>query len=206
MKVTLGAAMGELEGLSSRSTVAMLLADDARRYVDVNEAACALLGRDRKALLSARVDDLTPIALRGSVATLWERFLAQGTMQGVYELSDGIGEGVRVTYVAIARVLPDRHLSYLLVSRADRESDSLTARERDVVALAAHGLTSGAIAETLTVSRSTVESHFRGAVRRLGARNRTHAIALALAWGEIALSPVATADPKSNSRQERLPP
>src|SRR5215203_2282619 len=48
MKVTLGAAMGELEGLSSRSTVAMLLADDARRYVDVNEAACALLGRDRK--------------------------------------------------------------------------------------------------------------------------------------------------------------
>ena len=181
--------MGELEGLSSRSPVAMLLADDARRYMDVNEAACALLGHDRESLLSMRVDDLTPVALRGSVPILWQRFLAQGSMQGVYELSDGIGGGVRVTYVAIARVLHDRHLSCLLIGGAARESGSLTTRERDVVALAAQGLTSGAIAETLTVSRSTVESHFRSAVRRLAARNRTHAIALALARGEISLPP-----------------
>ena len=191
--------MRELEGLSSRSPVAMLLADDARTYVDANEAACALLGRDREALLSVRVDDLTPVALRASVPALWDRFLAQGSMQGVYELSDSMGGGVRVTYVAIARVLPDRHLSCLLVGGGARLSAALTARERDVVALAAQGLTSREIAETLTLSRATVESHFRGAVRRLAARNRTHAIALALARGEIALPPsFPAADPEKD--------
>jgi DNA-binding CsgD family transcriptional regulator len=178
----------------------MLLADDARSYVDVNEAACALLGRSREALLSADVDDLTPVALRASVPALWDRFLAQGSMQGVYELFDGAGERVRVTYLAIARVLPGRHLSCLLVGRAASAPGALTARERDVVALAAQGLTSQAIADALTVSRATVESHFRGAARRLAARNRTHAIALALTRGEIALPPsVAAAHPKRST-------
>ena len=52
----------ELDGLLARSPIAMLLADDQRRYVDVNEAACALLGLSRAELLEAGVDGLTPVA------------------------------------------------------------------------------------------------------------------------------------------------
>jgi PAS domain S-box-containing protein len=177
----------ELDGLLARSLIAMLLADDQRRYVDVNEAACALLGLSRAELLEAGVDGLTPVALRGRVPALWDRFLEQGTMQGVYELTDASGRVIRITYVAIARVLPGLHLSCLLTARSPESAGALSRRERDVVTLAAQGLTSNEIAHTLSLSRATVETHFRNAVRRLSARNRAHAIALALTRGEIAL-------------------
>jgi PAS domain S-box-containing protein len=186
MNVTGGSAK-ELDGLLGRSPIAMLLADDARRYVDVNDAACELLGLDRATLLEAGVDGLTPPALRGRVPALWERFLAQGSMQGVYELTDASGELVRITYLAIARVLPGRHLSCLLTAYPAASPGVLSGRERDVVNLAAQGMTSREIAEVLSVSRATVETHFRRAVKRLSARNRAHAIALALARGEIVL-------------------
>ena len=77
---------------------------------------------------------------------------------------------------------------------AGRSADAagaLSPRERDVVSLAAQGLTSNEIANALSLSRATIETHFRGAVRRLSAHNRAHAIALALTHGEIAL-PTAT--------------
>ena len=57
-----GGSAKELDGLLGRSPIAMLLADDARRYVDVNDAACELLGLDRSALREAGVDGLTPPA------------------------------------------------------------------------------------------------------------------------------------------------
>jgi predicted transcriptional regulator len=69
-----------------------------------------------------------------------------------------------------------------------------------VVGLAAQGLTSNEIARTLSLSRATVETHFRGAARRLSARNRAHAIALALTRGEIAL-PSATVAPARRPKQ-----
>jgi DNA-binding CsgD family transcriptional regulator len=185
MKMTADSGTVELGGVLARSPIAMLLADDERRYVDANDAACALLGLDRAALLNAGVDGLTPVALRGRVPALWDRFLAQGSMQGVYELTHASGELVRITYIAIARVLPGLHLSCMLATQRSRPAGALTSRERDVVGLAAQGLTSKEIAETLSVSRATVETHFRGAVRRLAARNRGHAIALALTRGEI---------------------
>ena len=187
MNLTAASTTPALDGLLARSPIAMLLADDERRYVDVNEAACTLLGLSREELLEAGVEAITPVALRGRVPALWDRFLSQGTMQGVYELTDASGRVIRITYVAIARVLPGRHLSCLLTGQPAEAAGALSPRERDVVSLAAQGLTSVAVAEALSLSRATVETHFRNAVRRLGARNRAHAIALALTRGEIAL-------------------
>ena len=179
----------------------MLLADDERHYVDVNEAACALLGLSRAELLEAGLDALTPVALRGRVPAMWDRFLAQGTMQGVYELNDASGRVIRITFLAIARVLPGLHLSCLLTGRSADVAGVLSPRERDVVSLGAQGLTSHEIAATLSLSRATVETHFRNAVRRMGARNRAHAIALALTRGEIGLPtpiPAPAPDPRTS--------
>ena len=46
-------------------------------------------------------------------------------------------------------------------------------------------ITTGVIAEQLFISPTTVETHVRKAMTRLGAKNRAHLIALALNSGEI---------------------
>ena len=128
-----GGSAKELDGLLGRSPIAMLLADDARRYVDVNDAACELLGLDRATLLEAGVDGLTPPALRGRVPALWERFLAQGSMQGVYELTDASGELVRITvprHRASATRTPSQLPPHRVSGRLTRRPESPRARRR----------------------------------------------------------------------------
>jgi DNA-binding CsgD family transcriptional regulator len=53
--------------------------------------------------------------------------------------------------------------------------------------LMAEGMTADAIGNQLNVSVETVRTHVRNVIRKLQARNRVHAIALALERGEIAL-------------------
>jgi two-component system NarL family response regulator len=54
--------------------------------------------------------------------------------------------------------------------------------------MVAMGRGSSWIAAELRISASTVETHVRNCLEKLGARNRPHAIALALKTGEIELS------------------
>src|SRR5688572_1461413 len=91
---------------------AILIADDDRRYVDVNEAACALFGRTRDELLSLRVDDIMPTPAGVSAADLWRDFLASGSQQGNFTLRRG-DETVVLEYRARARIAPGRHVSVL---------------------------------------------------------------------------------------------
>jgi DNA-binding CsgD family transcriptional regulator len=62
----------------------------------------------------------------------------------------------------------------------DPRLDGLTAREREVAALAGEGLTSGQIADRLFLSRRTVESHLGRVYRKTGVTTRT-ALAVLLA-------------------------
>jgi LuxR family transcriptional regulator, regulator of acetate metabolism len=55
--------------------------------------------------------------------------------------------------------------------------EQFTARERDVLELMVLGRSNAAIAEQLAVSTSTVKSHVRSILRKLGAVNRVEAIA-----------------------------
>jgi DNA-binding NarL/FixJ family response regulator len=58
---------------------------------------------------------------------------------------------------------------------ADPELATLTPREQEVLRLLADGLTDREIAETLTVSPRTVETHVSNVLHKLGARNRAEA-------------------------------
>jgi DNA-binding CsgD family transcriptional regulator len=62
------------------------------------------------------------------------------------------------------------------VARRMAFDEELTKRERDVLALMVRGKGNDAIAEALAVTRSTVKSHVRSVLRKIGAVNRAEAI------------------------------
>jgi DNA-binding CsgD family transcriptional regulator len=64
-------------------------------------------------------------------------------------------------------------------------SATLTDRERDVLALLADGRTTDEVAEALHVSPHTVRSRIKSSLKKLGARTREHAIAIAIREGAV---------------------
>jgi two-component system, NarL family, response regulator len=65
--------------------------------------------------------------------------------------------------------------------------DALTPREVDVLRLVARGNANKAIGARLTLTEETVKSHIRSILAKLGANDRTHAVAIALKRGIIEL-------------------
>jgi LuxR family transcriptional regulator, quorum-sensing system regulator BjaR1 len=63
----------------------------------------------------------------------------------------------------------------------------LTSREIEVLRWVAHGKSAWEIGEILDITKRTVDEHVQTAVRKLGALNRTHAVALAIRDGIIKL-------------------
>ncbi|GAA5136765.1 response regulator transcription factor [Pseudonocardia adelaidensis] len=57
--------------------------------------------------------------------------------------------------------------------------DQLTTREKEVVALVAHGLSNSDIATALTISHATAKTHVSRAMAKLGARDRAQLVAIA---------------------------
>jgi LuxR family quorum sensing-dependent transcriptional regulator len=57
---------------------------------------------------------------------------------------------------------------------------ALTEAEREVLRLAADGVTAKQMAQSLGISERSVEGRIASAIKTLKARNRTHAVALAL--------------------------
>jgi len=107
---------------------AILLMDDAGRYVDANPAACQLLGYTRDEIVGLHVSDLTRGVDRGEIPELMRRFLAASTLHGEYTLVCKGGATREVEYSSVANILPGLHLG---VHRdiADRRQAERTLRE-----------------------------------------------------------------------------
>jgi PAS domain S-box-containing protein len=182
------------------SSHGMLLADDERRLVAVNPAACRLLGVSSEELVGKRVDDLTPPELAPALEGIWKRFLAEGTQTGDYEFLLPGGERRQFEYSAVARIEPGRHLGVMLATPTNPEGDwaqgeqrvaargqRLSPRERQVMTCLAAGSSGPEVARLLQISPETVRNHTRSARYKLGARTRAQAMALAVRNGEISV-------------------
>jgi len=63
----------------------------------------------------------------------------------------------------------------------------LTSREAECVALGARGMTSADIAQKLRITERTANFHFGNVIAKLGALNRSEAIAKAVAYRLVAI-------------------
>lgn len=63
--------------------------------------------------------------------------------------------------------------------------DRLTARELDVLKLVAQGQSNKRVGALLSISEETVKTHMKNILSKLGANDRTHAVALALHRGVL---------------------
>ena len=186
----------------------MLIADDHRRWVTGNAAACQLFGITLDEVPWRTIDDFTPPSELTSLETQWRDFLSSGAAEGWYQLFAPQRGPVPVEFSATANVLPARHLTVFtaperasqgalaetLASRVTTwtpapvegsESRPLTEREREIITLVASGLQNGEMAQRLFLSPETVKSHVQNAMVKLGARTRAHAVAIGLLTGQI---------------------
>ena len=168
--------------------VAVVVADNDRRYVHANAAACDLLGVAREDLIGMRVEEITGTPPE-RIEQAWRRFRDAGVLVGTFPLLSPVGPR-NVPYISIADISPGRHLAILIPERGDQDWQPLSRREREVVALVAGGATGREVGKALSVTAATVETHIRNAMRRLGARNRSHLVTLAILRHEIELGDV----------------
>jgi len=185
----------------------MLIADDERRWVTANDAACELLEIGRREIPWRTMDDVTPATGRAKLEEHWRAFLSGGAAEGWYPLEVPRRGPVHVEFSAIANVLAGRHLMVFIapddasieqgrrgsareagwapvaVEGADRVQ--FTKREREVMTMIAAGGRSEDIAAQLFVSPETIKTHAQNAMGKLGAHTRAHAVAIALVTGQI---------------------
>lgn len=83
----------------------------------------------------------------------------------------------------------DPRLAALLDARESEALRLLSRRERQILDFLAGGLSGEEVAVRLVLSPQTVQTHVRNLMRKLGARTRVHALALALRHRETELVP-----------------
>ena len=174
--------------LIDAASVAIVVADDDRWYVDANAAACDLLGISHDELIGMRVEEITGTPA-DTIEDAWVSFRRAGVLVGTFPVPSPVGPR-NVPYIAVADIAPGRHMAIFIPDRDDGGWQPLSHREREVVALVAGGATGREVGEKLSVTSATVETHIRNAMRRLGARNRSHLVTLAILRHEIDLRDV----------------
>ena len=74
-----------------------------------------------------------------------------------------------------------------VMGERDFDPEQLSTREREVLVLAAKGLSSKEVAAKLFISERTVQTHLASIYDKLGSKNKTEALLLALKYGVVTL-------------------
>jgi DNA-binding CsgD family transcriptional regulator len=188
----------QLMRVFDRSRVPMVMIDDRRRYVEANGPARLAFRLGLAELRSYTINDLTAPEAVASMEAAWTRLLETGTVAGSSAVAGPDGGHLDVVHCGVANALPGLHLvafapagwsedelSFLETDNGDQPLAPLTPREREVLQLAAEGLTGPKIGESLFVSAGTVKTHFGNVYKKLGVRDRAAAVARGLRLGLI---------------------
>ena len=83
----------------------VVFVDANRRYVEVTDGVCRLLGYSREELLTKTIDDIAAPELRPQVSETFREYISQGELEGNYSLLDKDGSRIPIHYEA--KVYPD---------------------------------------------------------------------------------------------------
>ncbi|GAA2651333.1 response regulator transcription factor [Streptomyces aculeolatus] len=170
--VVMDIRMPELDGLEATRRI---VADDGLAGVRV------------LVLTTFEVDEYVLRALRAGASG----FLGKGV--GPRELADAIRLVARGD--ALLSPTATRGLITRFLARPDRTDGAvpellkvLTQREREIVALVATGMSNDEIAERLFLAESTVKTHLKRSMAKLGARDRAQVVVIAFQTGLVTAS------------------
>lgn len=105
----LGQSESKFRSVFDASLDALVIADDDGNYVDVNPAACELLGYTKDQMLKLRVHDIVDSAI--DYTSTWTTFTKQGRMRGDIRLVAADGSSREVEFHAVRDITPGYHLS-----------------------------------------------------------------------------------------------
>ncbi|HEX7144901.1 MAG TPA: LuxR C-terminal-related transcriptional regulator [Gaiellaceae bacterium] len=184
-----------LKSVFARSPVPMVMVDDERRYVEVNQPARFAFRLSLAEMRKRRIDSLTPRESWPLMEAAWSRLIDAGCVAGPYEVQSPDGSRWEALYYGLANALPGLHvIAFAPATALDIDGDeqelpehvaSLTGREVELLQLAAEGLTGPRIAEELALSPATVKKHFEHIYAKLAVGDRAAAVATAMRHGLI---------------------
>jgi DNA-binding CsgD family transcriptional regulator len=188
----------KLKRVFDRSYVPMVMLNDRRQHVDANRPARLAFRLSLAELRRLTPDEVVPVDELPSLESLWTRLLETGRVAGQSVFGGPDGGRVEFLYWGLANALPGVHLfacapagwpegelALIEDESADRAVASLTPRQREVLQLAADGFPALSIAERLSLSPSTVKTHFEHIYEKLEIGNRTAAVAKGMRLGLI---------------------
>ena len=119
---------------------AMIISNDEGTYVDVNPAACELIGRSRDELLGLKLGAVS--GLRRNVEEAWRSLLEHGSVREQYEFTRPDGSVREVEFAARANALPGLHIAVLrdVTERRQLERDLWRAQRLESVGRLAGGV------------------------------------------------------------------
>ena len=156
----------ELHAILDATMDVVAVFDSDRRFVVVNDAACAFYSRSRDELVGARLDDFIG---RERAESDWAGFLepervAQGTLENVW---DGEQDGARLVLEVCAtpEFLPGRHLFVLRDITERRELEELLRQSQKMEAI---GQLAGGIAHDFNNLLTVIAGYAHMARRHVG--------------------------------------
>ena len=193
------------------STNPMILLQRDRALAEVNGAFLEAFGYSRARALGRNLDVFVAEDSRRRLKD-WSELLRTGRLNGERELIRGDGRHVRVQFAARREIVTERDLILGVLLELDcrpmrcgkgpvgASAAALTAREREVVALVALGVSRREIAAQLFISEATVKTHLRNAMHKLDVHSQAQLVAVALTRGLIELDPREAAEGSGSSR------
>lgn len=179
-----------------RSANLMTLVQPDRVLVAINQAGVKALGYQREQLIGRRADVFIAPSYWKRVEADWMTLARIGRVCGDRELVRADGRHLRIQYAAHREVVTGRQLVLWValesrlrpLTRGDGdegETAALTARELEVVSEVAMGRRAHEIAGDLHIAPTTVRTHLRNAMMKVGARSQAQLVAITLAQGML---------------------